>query len=268
MRKQLRSLILLGFGILVGMLLSPAWGAFSTLAQGGCQSFPQTGHKVCGRFLTYWQQNGGLAQQGFPLSEEFVETSDLNGKPYTVQYFERAVFEMHPENKPPFDVLLSQLGTYLGKAKYQDGFPASATEMPFYENQLDAAGALKSYYNAINRKEYERAYGYFDKGAEVAPFAQFAAGYGNTTSVTLALNPNYREDPGAGNIYAAIRVALTATHKDGSKQLFSGCYIMHRVNEGISEDPNDELWRISSARLVEVPANSSVDALLAQECTP
>ena len=33
--------------------------------------------------------------------------SDLDGKSYTVQYFERAVFELHPENQPPFNVLLS-----------------------------------------------------------------------------------------------------------------------------------------------------------------
>ena len=81
------------------------------LAQSGCQSFPQTGKTVCGKFLIYWQNNGGLAQQGYPISNEFTEVSDLNGKPYTVQYFERAVFEMHPENQPPYDVLLSQLGT-------------------------------------------------------------------------------------------------------------------------------------------------------------
>ena len=32
------------------------------------------------RFLQYWQQNGGLAQQGFPISDEFMEKSDLDGK--------------------------------------------------------------------------------------------------------------------------------------------------------------------------------------------
>jgi hypothetical protein len=260
----------MGIGVIIGVLSVTAWGTLGRLAeaQSGCQSFPQTGHKVCGKFLTYWNTHGGLAQQGYPLSEEFTETSDLNGKPYTVQYFERAVFELHHENKPPFDVLLSQLGAYLGNSKYVLGFPASASEPPYYENLLDSAGALKSYYNAINRKEYERAYSYFDKGATVQPYPQFAAGYANTASVTLALNLNFIEDPGAGNIYAAIRVVLTAMHKDGSKHLFSGCYIMHRVNTGISEDPNDELWHISSAKLVEVPANSSIDALLAQECVP
>ena len=35
-----------------------------------------------------------------------------------VQYFERAVMEYHPENRPPYDVLLSQLGTFQYREKY------------------------------------------------------------------------------------------------------------------------------------------------------
>jgi hypothetical protein len=97
-----------------------------TQAQTGCQLFKQTGKTVCGRFLQYWQTHGGLAQQGYPLSNEFTEVSDLNGQPYTVQYFERAVFERHPENAAPYDVLLSQLGTFQFKRKYPDGEPAGS----------------------------------------------------------------------------------------------------------------------------------------------
>jgi plastocyanin len=82
----------------------------------GSQLFKETGKHLGGRFLEYWKANGGLTQQGFPISEEFNEKSDLNGKTYKVQYFERAVFEYHPENKPPYDVLLSQLGTFRYRA--------------------------------------------------------------------------------------------------------------------------------------------------------
>jgi glucose/arabinose dehydrogenase len=84
----------------------------------GSVLFPETGHRVGGKFLEYWQKNGGLAQQGYPISEEFTEKSDLDGKEYRVQYFERAVFELHPEQQPPYDVLLSQLGTFQYKEKY------------------------------------------------------------------------------------------------------------------------------------------------------
>ncbi|HEX9989680.1 MAG TPA: multicopper oxidase domain-containing protein [Chloroflexia bacterium] len=102
-------------------------GFFKVLPAGGAaqmetsRTFPETGKTVSGRFLEYWTQNGGLAQQGFPLSDEFQEKNDLDGKTYKVQYFERAVFEYHPENKPPYDVLLSQLGTFRYKEKYPAG---------------------------------------------------------------------------------------------------------------------------------------------------
>jgi hypothetical protein len=84
----------------------------------GSRFFPRTGRHVGGRFLEYWESNGGLQQQGLPISDLFVERSDINGKMYTVQYFERAVFEWHPENARPYDVLLSQLGSFQHLAKY------------------------------------------------------------------------------------------------------------------------------------------------------
>jgi beta propeller repeat protein len=87
-------------------------------AEPGATHFPETGHTLSGRFLTYWQTHGGLTQQGYPISEPFTETSDLDGRPYLVQYFERAVFEYHPGNPPPYDILLSQLGTFRLKQEY------------------------------------------------------------------------------------------------------------------------------------------------------
>jgi len=84
----------------------------------GSVLFAETGHRVGGRFLEYWQQNGGLVQQGYPISDEFQEKNDLDGKTYTVQYFERAVFEQHLENQKPYDVLLSQLGMFRYREMY------------------------------------------------------------------------------------------------------------------------------------------------------
>jgi hypothetical protein len=77
-----------------------------------------TGKRLGGKFLEYWRSHGGLAQQGYPISDEFQEKSDLNGKTYTVQYFVRAVFEMHPENQSPYDVVLSLLGKFRYDGKY------------------------------------------------------------------------------------------------------------------------------------------------------
>ena len=76
--------------------------------QQGRRFFPETGHTMGGNFMAYWDRNGGLAQFGFPISAEFTET--LDGKPYTVQYTERARFELHPENAAPNNLLLGQFG--------------------------------------------------------------------------------------------------------------------------------------------------------------
>ena len=100
-------------------------------APAGCETFSQTSQTVCGRFLAYWREHGGLTQQGYPLSGELQEVSPINGQTYTTQYFERAVFEYHPENQPPYDVLLALVGTIRYRTHYRvppvelDALPAA-----------------------------------------------------------------------------------------------------------------------------------------------
>jgi len=100
----------------------------------GCTYFNETGFNVCGDFLAYWSSNGlnldgqpgftaqeSLALFGFPLTGEFRTTLE-DGNTYTVQWFERARFERHPENAPPYNVLLSRLGVVeVGAPQTQPG---------------------------------------------------------------------------------------------------------------------------------------------------
>jgi Zn-dependent protease len=81
--------------------------------------FPETGHNLGGVFLGYWESNGGLASFGFPITEELVERNPADGKDYTVQYFERARFEYHPEAAgTPAEVQLGLLGRQLYNKLY------------------------------------------------------------------------------------------------------------------------------------------------------
>lgn len=59
--------------------------------------FKETGHTLKDGFKTFWETHGGLAQYGYPITEEFQEVNPSDGKTYTVQYFERNRFEWHPE---------------------------------------------------------------------------------------------------------------------------------------------------------------------------
>ncbi|HEY0068903.1 MAG TPA: hypothetical protein VGE04_02945 [Chloroflexia bacterium] len=137
----------------------------------GSRMFNETGKRVGGRFLEYWNRNGGLAQQGYPISEEFDEVSDLNGQRYRVQYFERAVFEYHPENQPAFQVLLSQLGTFRYRVKYQGGTPPQGGGNPPPNARATACGNLP---NNVPSNDLAISDKLQVRGGETI---QFAAGY-------------------------------------------------------------------------------------------
>ena len=87
----------------------------------GAAYFAETGHNITRpEFAAYYAANGGLAQFGYPLSEEFEELLPIDAQgtlaPFRVQYFERARFEWHPENPEPNKVLLGQFGRrFLGE---------------------------------------------------------------------------------------------------------------------------------------------------------
>ena len=84
----------------------------------GCDFAGATQHNLCGDFLAYWHSHGlnfgdagysdreSLALFGYPISEAYVDSQTG----LLTQYFERAVFEYHPENQVPYKVLLRRLG--------------------------------------------------------------------------------------------------------------------------------------------------------------
>src|SRR4051812_10110305 len=129
-KLNFRWLALSAVFVLLLTLMPPT---MSSQAQGGSRTFPETGKTVSGRFLDYWNTHGGLAQQGYPISEAAQETSPTDGKVYLTQYFQRAVFEAHPEFAAPNDVLLSLLGVFFYRDKYPSGATGqvASTENPF-----------------------------------------------------------------------------------------------------------------------------------------
>ena len=81
-----------------------------------CNFYPETGHRLCFGIRTFWTASGGLPNLGFPISEEFDERNEPppagDGEVHTVQYFERARIEWHPEHRgTEFEFLLGLLGT-------------------------------------------------------------------------------------------------------------------------------------------------------------
>jgi sortase (surface protein transpeptidase) len=101
----------------------PGWQTLPhTQAEDGCLTFAETGRAICGDILAAWRANGlnldgspaiskaeSLALFGLPLTDPRPEQQS-DGRTYVVQWYERARFELHPENRPPYHVLLGLLG--------------------------------------------------------------------------------------------------------------------------------------------------------------
>ena len=82
--------------------------------------FDETGHNVGFAFRRFFETYGGLDRFGYPRTEELQEGG------WTVQYFQRARFEYHPEAAgTPFEVQLTLLGddATAGRRPFPAGAP-------------------------------------------------------------------------------------------------------------------------------------------------
>jgi hypothetical protein len=112
-------------------------------AGSGCTAFAETGYQICGTFATYWRKGGGLERFGLPVTGEFQTA--LEGQTYTVQYFERRRFELHPEIAAD-SVLLGLLGREVLNARQiiqpaPAPAPAPQPPAPSYNNCQDDPNA-------------------------------------------------------------------------------------------------------------------------------
>ncbi len=100
------------------------WTTFEKADPSAEHYFDATGHAIAPEFYAYWSTHGldlghsgvsfdeSLALFGYPLSEPMMETN-ADGDTVLTQYFERAVFEFHPDNPESSQVLLRRLGAEL-----------------------------------------------------------------------------------------------------------------------------------------------------------
>ena len=117
----------------------------------------------------------------------------------------------------------------------------------------DAVAVIRDYYAAINRRDFAQAHALWSDGGRSShqTLAQFAAGFEDTTGVSVEIMAPGRVDAAAGSRYIEVPVALTATHADGRQQRFVGAYTLRRaVVDGATAD--QRAWRIGTADLREV----------------
>lgn len=102
-RIQSLSLVL----VLALALSTVAPAAAPALANGNWRYFGETGCWVGAEFLTFFDKRGGVDIFGFPIDNATIEDG------LTVQYFQRARMELHPEASAAYRVQLGLLGQLL-----------------------------------------------------------------------------------------------------------------------------------------------------------
>jgi hypothetical protein len=140
-------------------------------------------------------------------------------------------------------------------------FPPPAQPGPRYDDRADPVHLLASYFNAVNRKEYQRAWEYW-RNPPNPSYEDFVQGYADTASVLLVVRPPTWIEGAAGNQYAAVPSLLIATHTDASVHAFVGCYVAWRASPGLG----DEGWSLERASVRAIPGSAVDIALLEQAC--
>ncbi|NWJ46669.1 MAG: hypothetical protein HXX08_12380 [Chloroflexi bacterium] len=137
----------------------------------------------------------------------------------------------------------------------------------FVDDRSTSDNVLRSYFNSINRKEYVRAYSYWESGSQesgvLQPYTQFEQGYKNTVSDQLSVG-NITSNGAAGSIYYSVPVVVVSRLIGDRFQTFVGCYTIRQSNHSFyGEGPFVPLV-IYKANLQEVPANTDTPVLLQQ----
>jgi hypothetical protein len=194
------------------------------------QCFQETGKCIRGAFLRYWQANGGLRQQGYPISDEVREQNAPppagDGQVRTVQYFQRARFELHEEFAgTENEVLLGLLGSEQHQAKYGGVPPAGVGTR---ENPIP-----------LGTPPVALGDGWQVRVASIMPDA---------TEVVLRHNQS-NKPPGAGKQFFMARVTATYTGEESSKFLASlrlsavgASSVEYSIRESCGAIPDEFPW--------------------------
>ncbi len=148
--------------------------------------------------------------------------------------------------------------------------PTDISAARYLDDRSSGVQVLRSLFNAVNRREYLRAWSYWEVGSPERPdFETFSAGYRVTDVVALAVGEPV-SDAGAGQIYYTVPVALRAIETDGRQRNFAGCYILHLTNPSLQAEPPFQPLAIRSAMLEESDFGDADLAAVAAEvaCAP
>jgi hypothetical protein len=135
----------------------------------------------------------------------------------------------------------------------------------YIDNRSGAVEVVSSLFNAVNRKEYVRAYAYWQEPASVGSYAEFAAGYADTELITAVFG-SLKSDAGAGQYYYQVPVTQTITTTTGETRIFVGCYTLHLANPAMQAVMPFEPLGITKLKIALAANDLDTAALMERAC--
>jgi hypothetical protein len=133
----------------------------------------------------------------------------------------------------------------------------------YLDDRSSPEALIRSYYNAVNRKEYARAYSYYSDEGREPDFNTYAKGYQETKSVEIKLGKAAPEGA-AGSIYWSLPLAIKSVANDGKEQVFTGCYTLRLANPSAQAAPPFQPMSIMTGSLT--PSEKSLDESVPEQC--
>jgi hypothetical protein len=136
----------------------------------------------------------------------------------------------------------------------------------YIDNRSGAVEVISSLINAINHKEYVRAYSYWENpSVHPGNYDIYAAGFNDTQAITATFGAVI-SDAGAGQFHYQIPVAEVVQTTGGTTQTFVGCYTLHISNPGIQGALPFNPLGITTGQFTTVANGTNTTPLLVTAC--
>ena len=143
--------------------------------------------------------------------------------------------------------------------------PAGAAPQQYLDDRSTPETVISSFYNAIGRQEYARAWSYYEDGQGVPAFDAFVTGYSSTASVKVSFGQSAQEGA-AGSTYWTLPVSLDAIDTKGKHTYFAGCYTLRLANPSIQAAPPFQPLHIVEGHLKK--ASNAGKSFAPANCNP
>src|SRR5215208_6160980 len=125
-------------------LILASWGRIQAQAAEDLRYFPETGHNVKGEFLQFFESAADpLLIYGYPITDVLTSSDGRS-----VQYFQRARFELHPAQPKGLRIQLTPLGSELYETGGQQLDINKPAELESFSTGFRVCFAFLEFFNA------------------------------------------------------------------------------------------------------------------------